>query len=192
MRFADELAAGTPNALGPEDIPRVTWLRGRALLALGQLDEAAAALLAAERLALTYGARTMRWRVCADRAALHLARRQREEAQCSSATARQVIAELAAEIPDDALRASFSARALAQLPAAPAPRRARAEAPGGLTPREREVAALVARGLSNRAIADQLVVGERTVETHVTNALGKLGFTSRAQIAAWAVAQHLI
>jgi DNA-binding NarL/FixJ family response regulator len=56
-----------------------------------------------------------------------------------------------------------------------------------LTPREREVATLVARGLANRAIAEALVVGERTVETHVGNILGKLGFSSRAQIAAWAV-----
>ena len=57
--------------------------------------------------------------------------------------------------------------------------------------REREVATLVAGGLANRAIADRLVVGERTVESHVTNILGKLGFTNRAQIAAWAVAHDL-
>jgi non-specific serine/threonine protein kinase len=56
-----------------------------------------------------------------------------------------------------------------------------------LTRRERDVARLVARGLSNRDIAESLFVGERTVETHVGNILGKLGFTSRAQIAAWVV-----
>jgi predicted ATPase/DNA-binding CsgD family transcriptional regulator/Tfp pilus assembly protein PilF len=55
----------------------------------------------------------------------------------------------------------------------------------GLTGREKEVAILVGRGLTNRSIADALVVGERTVETHVGNILGKLGFTSRAQIASW-------
>jgi non-specific serine/threonine protein kinase len=47
------------------------------------------------------------------------------------------------------------------------------------------VAVLVTRGLSNRAIADALSIGERTVETHVSNILGKLAFGSRAQIAAW-------
>jgi non-specific serine/threonine protein kinase len=56
-----------------------------------------------------------------------------------------------------------------------------------LTGRERDVAMLVARGCSNREIADTLSIGERTVETHVGNILNKLGFGSRAQIAAWAV-----
>ena len=42
-------------------------------------------------------------------------------------------------------------------------------------------------GKSNREIADLLVVGERTIETHVGNILSKLGFTSRTQIAAWSV-----
>ncbi len=60
---------------------------------------------------------------------------------------------------------------------------------GLLTSREREVATLVARGLTNRGIALQLVVTERTAETHVQNILNKLGFTSRAQIAAW-TAEH--
>jgi non-specific serine/threonine protein kinase len=56
-----------------------------------------------------------------------------------------------------------------------------------LTPREREVAVLVARGLTNRQIAAALVVSERTVHSHVHNTLGKLALTSRAQLAVWAV-----
>ncbi len=60
-----------------------------------------------------------------------------------------------------------------------------------LTLREREVAALVARGLTNRDIAARLVVTERTAETHIQNILNKLGFTSRAQIAAWVVEHEL-
>jgi DNA-binding CsgD family transcriptional regulator/tetratricopeptide (TPR) repeat protein len=56
-----------------------------------------------------------------------------------------------------------------------------------LTPREREVAALVARGLTNREIAAELVIAERTADTHVSNLLGKLGMKTRSQIAAWAV-----
>jgi ATP/maltotriose-dependent transcriptional regulator MalT len=58
---------------------------------------------------------------------------------------------------------------------------------GGLSRREREVAALIAHGKSNREIADVLVVSERTVEGHVSNILSKLGFRSRAQIIAWAL-----
>jgi len=56
-----------------------------------------------------------------------------------------------------------------------------------LTAREREVATLVARGLTNHEIAERLVVTQRTAETHVQNILNKLGVTSRAEIAAWAV-----
>jgi DNA-binding NarL/FixJ family response regulator len=60
-----------------------------------------------------------------------------------------------------------------------------------LTARELEVAALVARGLTNRQIAAALSIAERTVGTHLTNILGKLGFTSRSQVAVWAVERGL-
>ena len=73
----------------------------------------------------------------------------------------------------------------------PLPREVARQASGGLTPREREVAALIARGKTSREIAELLVVSERTAEVHVSNILGKLGFTSRAQIAAWAVEKGL-
>jgi non-specific serine/threonine protein kinase len=58
----------------------------------------------------------------------------------------------------------------------------------GLTPREHEVARLIAQGHSNRAIAAALVISERTTEHHVANILAKLDFSSRAQVAAWVVA----
>jgi len=58
---------------------------------------------------------------------------------------------------------------------------------GPLTNREREVAAWVARGLTNRQIAEELVISERTADTHIQNILGKLGLNSRAQVAAWIV-----
>jgi non-specific serine/threonine protein kinase len=56
-----------------------------------------------------------------------------------------------------------------------------------LTPREREVAGLVAEGLSNRQIAVRLGTSQRTAESHVENILRKLAFTARTQIAAWVV-----
>lgn len=58
--------------------------------------------------------------------------------------------------------------------------------PCAITPREREVIALVAAGHSNREIAQQLVISERTARTHVSNILGKLGLSSRTQAAIWA------
>jgi predicted ATPase/DNA-binding CsgD family transcriptional regulator len=57
--------------------------------------------------------------------------------------------------------------------------------PGSLTPRELEIAALVADGYSNKAIAEELVISPATVARHVANIMTKLGFRSRAQIAAW-------
>ncbi|RYE39851.1 MAG: protein kinase [Hyphomicrobiales bacterium] len=60
----------------------------------------------------------------------------------------------------------------------------------GLTRREKEVAQLVADGLTNRAIAEQLVISHRTAQGHVEHILTKLGFHNRAQIAAWVV-EHL-
>jgi non-specific serine/threonine protein kinase len=54
-----------------------------------------------------------------------------------------------------------------------------------LSEREREVATLVAEGLTNRQIADRLVLSPRTIESHVARIMGRLGVDSRAQIAAW-------
>lgn len=63
------------------------------------------------------------------------------------------------------------------------------ELPTALTPREREVATLVARELTNRQIAACLTLSEHTVATHVRNILKKLGLHSRKQIATW-IMQH--
>lgn len=62
---------------------------------------------------------------------------------------------------------------------------------GQLTRREREVAALVAQGMSNRRIAAALVLSPRTVDGHVEHILAKLGFGSRAQVAAWVTEHHV-
>jgi DNA-binding CsgD family transcriptional regulator len=61
----------------------------------------------------------------------------------------------------------------------------------GLTRRELEVADLVARGLSNAAVARQLYLSPATVASHLSHILGKLGFSSRVEIAAWVVERRL-
>jgi predicted ATPase/DNA-binding CsgD family transcriptional regulator len=58
-------------------------------------------------------------------------------------------------------------------------------ATGQLTRREREIAALVAEGLSNREVSERLVISKRTVDAHVEHVLAKLGASSRVQIATW-------
>jgi predicted ATPase/DNA-binding CsgD family transcriptional regulator len=59
-----------------------------------------------------------------------------------------------------------------------------------LTRRESEIAELIAKGLTNRECAEQLVISQRTVETHVEHILTKLGFSSRAQVASWVAGEH--
>src|SRR5205085_5631899 len=100
---------------------------------------------------------------------------------------------LVAELDEPGLVSSFR-RAMDRL--APAqrdrtPAQVAKQEHGGLTRRERDTAALIAQGKSNRAIAKALGIGERTVEGYVASALAKLDFTSRAQIAVWAAEQGL-
>jgi non-specific serine/threonine protein kinase len=54
--------------------------------------------------------------------------------------------------------------------------------PGQLTTREREIASLVAAGLSNRQIAQRLFISRRTVDAHLEHIFGKLGITSRVML----------
>ena len=66
--------------------------------------------------------------------------------------------------------------------------RLRRAVPTGLTPRQTEVAALVADGLTNRELAERLSITERSAESHVERIRLRLGFRSRSQVAAWYVA----
>jgi predicted ATPase/DNA-binding CsgD family transcriptional regulator len=65
------------------------------------------------------------------------------------------------------------------------------ETPDSLTGREREVAGLIGQGKTNGEIANELVLSKRTVETHVSKILSKLGLTSRGQIMRWAIDNRL-
>ena len=65
-------------------------------------------------------------------------------------------------------------------------------APGGLSPREVEVLRLVATGLTNREIATELMLSERTVERHVSNIFAKIAVPSRAAATAYAYEHHLV
>jgi DNA-binding NarL/FixJ family response regulator len=101
--------------------------------------------------------------------------------------------------PSDLVRAIRSAQA-GQSPLSPAIATRVVEevahggtaAPGELTPRELDVLCLIARGRSNKVIARELGVAEKTVKTHVSHILGKLGLTDRTQAALYAVRQGLV
>lgn len=61
-----------------------------------------------------------------------------------------------------------------------------------LTPREMDVLRLVAKGMSNKEIADNLVISEKTTKTHISNILSKLHLADRTQVAIYALRQRLV
>jgi DNA-binding CsgD family transcriptional regulator len=189
LAVVDRLIASALHVehFGAGCIPRLWQVRGAALAVLGRLEEAEGALLAADLGAAQRGLLPARWRILAALGRLSQRQARRRRAEAAFEEARAIVEQLAAALPEPGLREGFLGVALALLPRphAPTPRRAAKAAAGGLTERERTIAALVAQHRSNREIAETLVVGERTVETHVTNILAKLGFISRRQIIAW-------
>jgi DNA-binding CsgD family transcriptional regulator len=179
---------------GDTVIPRLWMLRGEALIGQDRDTEAEAVLLAARDEADVQVARTWLWRILIVLGRLYQSQGRRSDAMACYATAREIVQQIAAGLADEQLHQTFAKRVAGMMPrpATASPTRVERERYGGLTAREREIAALIAQGSSNRAIADRLFVGVRTVEAHITRILTKLGFSSRTQIAAWSVEQGLV
>jgi DNA-binding CsgD family transcriptional regulator len=186
------LADGTLTV--DRDTVRLALLRGEVLIAAGMLDEAEALLVQLRNAARRQEAWAPLWRVHCLLGALWHKTGRFEAAQIEYTAASDLVAALAEELGDTELRAAFLQRATARIPRrySPASRRARAARFDGLTRREVEVAQLVARGLSNREIAEELVIGERTVETHVSNIFAKLHVATRDEVAAWVMRKGLL
>jgi tetratricopeptide (TPR) repeat protein/DNA-binding CsgD family transcriptional regulator len=193
LAIADQLIASAANVSDEGSIPHLSHVRGKALMMLHQAPEAEGALQAAQAGAMRQGARSLLWHIALDLGKLYHAELRDEEAERAETFVQELIEDLAALIPSQSLRDQFLHQATALIPRTQplSPGRAAKRAFGGLTEREREVACLVAQGKSNRAIADELVVGVSTVEAHITHIFTKLGFASRAQLAAWAVDKGL-
>ncbi len=194
LRIAEHLIVSAPGNAGPQPIPHLLALKGEALLAFMRLEEAAEAFEEARLGAEQRQAPSILWRIQRSLGKVYHLLKHEEQAQREWSEAREIITKLAETIDETALREHFLRAALASFPQAkPLSQEAlKSLKYGGLSAREREVAALVAQGKSNREIAASLVVSERTAEAHVSNILGKLGFTTRAQIAAWAVEKGLL
>jgi DNA-binding CsgD family transcriptional regulator len=170
------------------EVPRATLVRARALVGCDDWSGATRVLSRTRAAAAEQEARPLLWRIDALEGELLLRQRRRLDARRAFDRARSNALDLLTRLDDEpSLAALFRAAIDALAPAAPPSSAARAAraANGGLTQRERETAALIAQGKSNRAIARALGIGERTVEGYVASSLAKLGFTSRAQIAAW-------
>jgi predicted ATPase/DNA-binding CsgD family transcriptional regulator len=154
-------------------------LMGSAIAAQGQSERGTRLLAAAETLRETTGV---------NRPAARGAAQERTVAALRSTLGEDAFArawEIGRRLPLDEIVAAALAPAEPAEPQIP---------PGGtrsgpLTRREREVAALIARGLTNRQIAEELFIAERTADTHVEHILAKLGLGSRTQVATWVVEQ---
>jgi DNA-binding CsgD family transcriptional regulator len=196
LAIADRLiaAAGASEDGDRPVVPQLLLLRGRALAALRRFDDAESTLQAARAVAEECGARPLRWQIHVALGRLYHAQLRRRDATQSYVTARQLVEHLAATVPDTALADAFLRQAIAGMPRVgpPSARRALKQSFAGLTERELEVATLIAYGKSNREIAAALVLTERTTKAHVGNILGKLGYTSRTQIVAWAIEKGLL
>jgi DNA-binding CsgD family transcriptional regulator len=192
LKLVDRLlvtGAGLPALHLP---PPLLVTRARALTALDRVDDARDALLQAEASAIAHGDLPWLWRAQCALSRNYLASGRRSDAEAKQTEARALLHQLAEGL-DEERRSRFLEAAHSYLPPARPPtiRRAEKEQWSGLTAREREIAALVTRGRSNREIAAELVVSERTVETHIGNILGKLSFNSRSQIAVWGAERGL-
>lgn len=96
----------------------------------------------------------------------------------------QLHPDIAQKLMSAVAAAATSDLAAEESPASPLPA-------GDLTEREVEVLRLIARGLSNRDIAEKMIISEKTVKTHVSNILGKLNLADRTQAAIWAIKHGL-
>jgi DNA-binding NarL/FixJ family response regulator len=163
---AEHAIGGGVAYLGP-----VALALGRGAVALGRLDEAVEHLSTAVALATTIGAPGYVAEADYHLATALLARGDRARARTAAAECAGLVAALGMVAYGE--RAAELQAQLADDPV--------------LSPREEEVAALVAEGLTNRQIAQRLVISERTAQNHVQHILTKLGFATRGQIAAWRV-----
>jgi predicted ATPase/DNA-binding NarL/FixJ family response regulator len=170
---------------------RLSWLTG-ARIGVARGLEAMAALTAREgqaRLAVQLTAAAAALRAVAGLPALS-AERTQQQLDAARSLGEDVVSELWQR--GLGLTADAAVALVLRAPRAAAVNGAAVPAPpslapqSSLTPREREIAALIAQGYSNRGIAGELVISPATAARHVANILAKLGFTSRAQIAAWA------
>jgi DNA-binding CsgD family transcriptional regulator len=192
LRLLNEMSPPMPDGIGTRDTPYLALTRAEALLASAMWTKAEAVLVDLCTAAGCHGLRPVLWRCHTLLGELLRRANRAEEAQRQFSTARGVLEELASPLPEE-LRLEYLREATTRLPRAYrlSPSRVATARHQGLTGREREVVALIARGMSNREIATALVLGERTVETHVANILAKLGLGSRREVAAWASARGL-
>ncbi len=170
-------------------VPYLAKVCGEGLVALRQWEAAEATFQSALATAQAQATPRFVWSLHLALGKLYQAQRRSADAAQAFVAARSGVDGIAASVSDRELRDNFvyQASRLMPTPRPRSPLQIARESAGGLTRREREVALLIAQGKSNRAIAETLILSERTVEDYVTHILAKLGFSVRTQIAVWVV-----
>ncbi|MFW6075531.1 MAG: LuxR C-terminal-related transcriptional regulator, partial [Chloroflexota bacterium] len=198
-RFSEALTAidgvieTSPHASIERPPLRIALLRARVLLHLDKVDEAVHLLQSSRERAQALEAIGLTWRIDAVLAEAAKAQHDREATRAAIHRAMDTTSIIIKRLQDSTLRRSFRQAVSNAIPDAPklTPNQENKLRFGGLTRRQREVAALVARGRTNRQIAELLSVSERTIESHITATLRTLNLSTRAQIAVWASGQDL-
>jgi len=194
LEILDQLIASAGQHSGGHRNPRLSNVHGQALAALGQAAEAEAVLQAAQEIARAHGLRPALWRICVALGTFYQIQAREAEAEQAFSSARALIEDLAANVPDGPLRGHFLARATAMLPQKRAltPNHAVRQTYGELTAREVEVLRLLAQGLTSAQIAEQLVIGVVTVNFHVRSIYRKIGVSSRSGATRYAIEHKLV
>jgi predicted ATPase/DNA-binding CsgD family transcriptional regulator len=194
LEILDQLISSAGQHSGGHRNPRLSNVHGQALAALGQAAEAEAMLQAAQEIARAHGLRPALWRICITLGKFYQTQAREAEAERMFSTARALIEDLAANVPDGPLRGHFLAQATAMLPQMRAltPNHAVRQTYGGLTARELEVLRLLAQGLTSAQIAEQLVIGVVTVNFHVRSIYRKIGVSSRSAATRYAIEHQLV
>jgi DNA-binding CsgD family transcriptional regulator len=194
LDITEGLIASASNLSDEHVIPRLWKLRGEALAGLGRSAEAESMLRAAQQAARAQRLRPVLWRICVALGKFYQVQGLLEEAEQTFSEAQAMIEELAADVPDEQLRTHFLAQATTMLPQKRSltPGRVARQAYGGLTEREVEVLRLLATGLTDAQIAEQLVLSLHTVHAHLRTIYSKLGVTSRSAAMRYAFEHQLV
>jgi DNA-binding CsgD family transcriptional regulator len=194
LAIGQQLIENAPNTRS-KPIPRLSLLVGETAMMLRRYATAQAALQGAHQVAQALSLKPLLWRILFAQARLARAQGSEEQAEAYFDSGQSLLDSLLVNlnVADSALSQFLSNRAerLIRFRKNSARMLTRDQF-DGLTPRERDIAALIAQGKSNKEIAEALSLSNRTVEAHISKVLSKLSFSSRSQIAVWAVEKGLL
>lgn len=194
LAIAQQLIDQAPNT-GRNPIPRLYFLVGETGLRLRRYATSQASLQAAHQVAEALDLKPLLWRILFAQARLARAQGKDEQAEAHFESGQALLDSLLMDLNIVDSTLPHHLREGAERIIRPGKNSARALVRNrfdGLTPRERDIAALITQGKSNKEIAEALALSNRTVEAHISKVLSKLNFSSRSQIAVWAVEKGLL